>query len=175
MPLRGAYKLALKSVLTNVDLPSPDSPATSVRHVSTSIRPYSTDNGVIWEGLVTDDHDIKVEALADRLAVPLVGQIGEPDVAGQLPPHNVAGRGCLGEDVFSGRGGADAVGIRHGRGRGGQLRVRRGRRRTRGLRGRRACTRGHGQQREEWPNAEGMTGEERGEGGPGRGGDRLFS
>jgi hypothetical protein len=37
----------------------------------------------------TDDHDIKVESLADRLAVPLVGQIGESNIAGQLPPHDI--------------------------------------------------------------------------------------
>ena len=39
--------------------------------------------------VLTDDHDIEVEALADALAVPLVGQVGETDVAGQLPTNDV--------------------------------------------------------------------------------------
>jgi hypothetical protein len=37
----------------------------------------------------TDNHDVKVESLADTLAVPLVGQVGETDVAGQLAANHV--------------------------------------------------------------------------------------
>ena len=46
--------------------------------------------GSMCVGLVlTDDHDVKVEALAHTLAVPLVWQIGEADEAGQFASHNV--------------------------------------------------------------------------------------
>ena len=38
---------------------------------------------------LTDNHDIEVEALSDTLAVPLIRQVGESDVASQLPPHDV--------------------------------------------------------------------------------------
>jgi hypothetical protein len=38
---------------------------------------------------LTNDHNIEVEALADTLAVPLVGQVRKANVARQLPPNNV--------------------------------------------------------------------------------------
>lgn len=38
----------------------------------------------------TDNHDIEVEALADTLAVPLVGKIGETNVACQLSANDVS-------------------------------------------------------------------------------------
>ena len=64
-PLRsfGGYKDVLKRVLTRVDFPRPDSPKA----------------GQMWNDeesqtvLLTDDHDVKVEPLANALAVPLIG------------------------------------------------------------------------------------------------------
>lgn len=41
--------------------------------------------------LLTDNHYIKVKALAHTLAVPLVGQVGETDIASQLASYNVLG------------------------------------------------------------------------------------
>jgi len=38
---------------------------------------------------LTDDHHIEVEALADALAVPLVGQVGEADIACELAADDV--------------------------------------------------------------------------------------
>lgn len=38
----------------------------------------------------TNDHNIEVEALAHTLAVPLVGQVGKADIAGQLSSDNVS-------------------------------------------------------------------------------------
>lgn len=43
----------------------------------------------LYLNLHTDNHDVKVESLADTLAVPLVGQVGETDVAGQLAANHV--------------------------------------------------------------------------------------
>jgi hypothetical protein len=40
--------------------------------------------------VLTNNHDVEVETLADTLAVPLVGQIGETHVAGQLPTDDIA-------------------------------------------------------------------------------------
>ena len=63
--------------------------------------------GRLRSGRLTNDHDVEVEALADALAVPLVGQIGETDVAGQFPSHNVAhvaGSLCGGFGVLGGNG-----------------------------------------------------------------------
>lgn len=37
----------------------------------------------------TNDHDVEVESLANTLAVPLVGQVGETNIASQLPADNV--------------------------------------------------------------------------------------
>lgn len=37
----------------------------------------------------TDNHDVEVESLADTLAVPLVGQVGETNIAGQLAANHV--------------------------------------------------------------------------------------
>ena len=60
---RGGYSEVLKSVLTSVDLPRPDSPALRVRHAHNSkIRLQRTDN-----------HHVEIETLADTLTVPLVG------------------------------------------------------------------------------------------------------
>lgn len=39
--------------------------------------------------ILTNDHNVEVEALADTLAMPLVGQVGETDVACELPAHDV--------------------------------------------------------------------------------------
>lgn len=39
---------------------------------------------------LTDDHDVEVEALANTLAVPLVGQVGKTDIASKLPSDNVS-------------------------------------------------------------------------------------
>lgn len=46
--------------------------------------------GHLWgDSVRTDNHNIEVESLADTLAVPLVGQVGETNVAGQLAANNV--------------------------------------------------------------------------------------
>lgn len=54
----------------------------------------------------TNNHDVEVEAFAHTLAMPLVGQVRETNVAGELPAHNVHvvghGRGGLG--VLCGHG-----------------------------------------------------------------------
>lgn len=44
-----------------------------------------------WKGRIirTDNHNIEVESLADTLAVPLVRQVGETNVTGQLAANNV--------------------------------------------------------------------------------------
>lgn len=39
---------------------------------------------------LTDNHHIEVEALANTLAVPLVGQIGKSHVSRQLPPYDIS-------------------------------------------------------------------------------------
>lgn len=84
----GGYSAVLKSVLTSVDLPSPDSP------VSTAFREGKGRGGCTrakrgllmvsnsWERGMdhighTNYHDCKMEAFADRLAVVLVGQVGD--------------------------------------------------------------------------------------------------
>ena len=41
------------------------------------------------ESLLTDNHDVKVETLANTLAVPLVGKVGETNVAGQFAADNI--------------------------------------------------------------------------------------
>jgi hypothetical protein len=43
----------------------------------------------------TYDHDIEIEALADRLAVPLIGQIGKSNISRQLPPDDIGQLGRL--------------------------------------------------------------------------------
>lgn len=61
-------------------------------------------------GVHTDNHDIEVESLADALAVPLVGQVGETDVAGELAAHHVLHvGGGLGHSL--GVAGADRLGV----------------------------------------------------------------
>lgn len=51
----------------------------------------SVSNTLKWLDLRhTDYHDVEVEALANTLAVPLVGQIGKADVASQLPTNDIA-------------------------------------------------------------------------------------
>ena len=67
----------------------------------------------MWGGVsggLTDNHDVKVEALADTLAVPLVGQIGETDVAGQLAANDVL---HIGSGLGDGLGvlGANRLGV----------------------------------------------------------------
>lgn len=59
--------------------------------------------------LLTDNHHVKVESFTDTLTVPLVGQVGETNVAGQLAANNVLhiggslsdGLGVLGADGLS--------------------------------------------------------------------------
>lgn len=75
----------LKRVLIKVDFPSPDSPALC--------QFMYIDGGWSDEqicGEHTNNHDIEVEALADALAVPLIGKIGEANVACQLSANNVS-------------------------------------------------------------------------------------
>jgi hypothetical protein len=43
---------------------------------------------------LTDYHDIKVEPLADTLAVPLVREVCEPDVASQFPTDDISHIRC---------------------------------------------------------------------------------
>lgn len=52
----------------------------------------------------TDNHNVEVEAFADALAVPLVGQVCESNVACKLPAHNVhvVGHGSCGLGVLCG-------------------------------------------------------------------------
>lgn len=69
----------LNRVLTRVDFPRPDSPG---EHCEDD--PYAPVRYVR-----TDNHHIEVEPLADALAVPLVRQVGETDVAGELAAHDV--------------------------------------------------------------------------------------
>lgn len=44
-----------------------------------------------WAGILvrTDNHNIEVESLADTLAVPLVREVGETNVTGQLAANNI--------------------------------------------------------------------------------------
>lgn len=57
----------------------------------------------------TDDHHIEVEALADTLTVPLVGQVGKTDVASQLAAdHILHVGGSLGRGL--GVAGGDSLG-----------------------------------------------------------------
>lgn len=46
----------------------------------------------------TNNHNIEVESLTDTLSVPLVGQVGETDISGQLPPDDVLAI-CLGSSL----------------------------------------------------------------------------
>lgn len=70
----------LNKVFTRVDFPRPDSPNGDISfHNTFSLHSASH----------TNNHHIEVEALADTLAVPLVGQVGETDVACQLAADHV--------------------------------------------------------------------------------------
>lgn len=42
---------------------------------------------------LTNDHDVEVEAFPDALAVPLVREVGEANVPGQLPADDICGLG----------------------------------------------------------------------------------
>jgi hypothetical protein len=44
-----------------------------------------------WKVLLTNNHDVEVEALANALAVPLVRQVGEANIASELPTDNISG------------------------------------------------------------------------------------
>jgi len=58
----GGYREVLKRVLTRVDFPRPDSPLiVSAQYV------------LVYPTALTNDHNVEVEALADTLAVPLIG------------------------------------------------------------------------------------------------------
>ena len=58
----------------------------------------------------TDNHDVEVKSLADTLAVPLVGQVGETDIAGQLAADHVLHVvGSLGDSLGVAR--TDSLGI----------------------------------------------------------------
>lgn len=58
---------------------------------------------------LTDNHDIEVEAFTDTLAMPLVGQVGETDVASQLAADHVLHVGG-GLSCGLGIAGADGLG-----------------------------------------------------------------
>jgi hypothetical protein len=68
--------------------------------------------------VLTNDHNVEVEALAHTLAMPLVGQVGETNVASKLPADNVphvarrlgCGLGVLGRDSL----GCLSVAVKHG-------------------------------------------------------------
>ena len=85
----GEYRLALNNVLTSVDFPSPLSPAS----VSPSKPPRTSqkthNNKEQQGGNGTNDHDVEIEALADRLAMPLIRQIRKANIPSQLPPDNI--------------------------------------------------------------------------------------
>jgi hypothetical protein len=40
--------------------------------------------------MLTNNHDVKVEAFADTLAVPLVGKVGEANVSSQLAADDIS-------------------------------------------------------------------------------------
>jgi hypothetical protein len=100
----------LKRVLTRVDFPRPDSPENCASALVFSPVHIAT--------LLTNDHNVEVEALAHTLAMPLVGQVGETDVASKLPANNVphvarrlgCGLGVLGGDGLRCMGAA----VKHG-------------------------------------------------------------
>jgi hypothetical protein len=100
----------LNRVLTKVDFPRPDSPG-----VIFSARGLSSNQIQI---VLTNDHNVEVEALAHTLAMPLVGQVGETNVASKLPADNVphvarrlgCGLGVLGRDSLRCLG----VAVEHG-------------------------------------------------------------
>jgi hypothetical protein len=81
-PLRslGGYREVLNRVLTRVDLPRPDSPRNIISHTC-------LDLAAILQH--TNNHNIEVEALSHTLAVPLVGKVGETNIAGQLSSDDV--------------------------------------------------------------------------------------
>lgn len=63
-----------------------------------------------WDwGLRTDNHDIEVETLAHTLAVPLVGEVGETNVAGKLATNNIL---HIGRSLSDSLGVARADGLR---------------------------------------------------------------
>ena len=68
--------------------------------------------------VLTNDHNVEVEALAHTLAMPLVGQVGKTDVASKLPaddvPHVARGLGC-GLGIPGGDGlGCVGAAVKHG-------------------------------------------------------------
>lgn len=69
----------LKRVLTRVDLPRPDSPAKFISSKKINHR----------VSVHTNNHNVEVETLANTLAMPLVGQVGESNVSSQLAAHDV--------------------------------------------------------------------------------------
>ena len=79
-PLRsfGGYRDVLKRVLTNVDFPRPDSP----KLVSVSAQGHEI-------SILTNNHDVEVEAFSNTFAVPLIGQICKSHIAGELPTDDV--------------------------------------------------------------------------------------
>lgn len=54
----------------------------------------------------TNNHDVEVESFAHTLAMPLVGQVRETDIACELPAHDVhvVCHGCGGLGVLCGHG-----------------------------------------------------------------------
>ena len=40
--------------------------------------------------MLTNNHDVEVEAFADTLAVPLIGKVGESNVSRQLAANNIS-------------------------------------------------------------------------------------
>ena len=84
----GGYREVLKRVFTRVDLPRPDSPARVCLEEPSQIS-YS-------HSMLTNDHNVEVEAFPHTLAMPLVGQVGETNVSSELSAHNVLHvRRCL--------------------------------------------------------------------------------
>lgn len=73
----------LNRVLTSVDLPRPDSPVVPTLETLASPKCKVTIP-------LTDNHHVEVEALANALAVPLVGKVGETDVTSELATDDVA-------------------------------------------------------------------------------------
>ena len=84
----GGYREVLNSVFTSVDFPRPDSPANLVN------VPSSKSMSDCY--FLTNDHNVEVEAFSHTLAVPLVWQVREPNIASKLPAHDVPHiSGCL--------------------------------------------------------------------------------
>lgn len=93
-------------MLTRVDFPRPDSPA----QCQWPLILYFAKQIASIESSRTNNHDIEVETLTDTLAVPLVGQVGETNVASKLATDDILHVvGSLGYSLGIPR--ADSLGI----------------------------------------------------------------